>query len=465
MFLRRLFVCIVILIGCQISLADEGGGGSSVAETAEKQAAQQVGPRALSKAFRNAASTATPSVVTIFAYGQPKLNPTITNRIDEKGKLIEVPEKQPTKNDLTGIGSGVIVSDGGLVITNNHVIASAKRVKVQLSDESEIFADMIKGDPDSDVAVLRIKRDSPFVGAGIADSDAIEVGDWVLAIGSPFRLEATVSAGIISAKNRPVERIKRGRLLQTDAAINPGNSGGPLIDLDGNVVGISTAIATRNGGYQGIGFAIPINHAKWIADELDQHGQVRRAAIGASLVSLKPRIANQVKLPAYLGVLVYQTIKDSAAERAGFEQLDVILEFAGERVRSPESLQDVIERKPIGSTQEVKVFRKGKEVMLKVEIASAEDTTLTAKKEEKDAEASGEKAEDNAGEDEDEEMPADDEKVTQEDDAETNESKSESESDEPEESESEEEIKTESETDGDDSSGDSDADKSDETSS
>ena len=455
MFLRQLFVCIVILIGCQASLADEGGGGASVAESTDKQAAQQVGPRALSKAFRNAASTATPSVVTIFAYGQPKLNPTITNRIDERGKLIEVPEKQPTEKDLTGIGSGVIVSDGGLIITNNHVIASAKRVKVQLSDESEIFADMIKGDPDSDVAVLRIKRESPFVGAGIADSDAIEVGDWVLAIGTPFRLEATVSAGIISAKNRPVERIKRGRVLQTDAAINPGNSGGPLIDLDGNVVGISTAIATRNGGYQGIGFAIPINHAKWIADELDQHGQVRRAAIGATLASLKPKVATKVKLPAYLGVLVYQIIKDSAAERAGFEQLDVILEFAGERVRSNESLQDVIERKPIGSIQEVKVFRKGKEVMLKVEIASAEDTTLTKKKEE-EGEESGDK-------EQEEEKPADDEKATQKDDAEAKQSKSEA--DEPDESEAEEENKTESETDDDDSADESDADKSDETSS
>ena len=314
---------------------------------------------------------------------------------------------------------------------------------------------MIKGDPDSDVAVLRIKRESPFVGAGIADSDAIEVGDWVLAIGTPFRLEATVSAGIISAKNRPVERIKRGRLLQTDAAINPGNSGGPLIDLDGNVVGISTAIATRNGGYQGIGFAIPINHAKWIADELDQHGQVRRAAIGATLASLKPKVATKVKLPAYLGVLVYQIIKDSAAERAGFEQLDVILEFAGERVRSNESLQDVIERKPIGSIQEVKVFRKGKEVMLKVEIASAEDTTLTKKKEE-EGEESGDK-------EEEEEKPADDEKATQKDDAEAKQSKSEA--DEPDESEAEEENKTESETDDDDSADESDADKSDETSS
>ena len=203
----------------------------------------------------------------------------------------------------------------------------------------------------------------------------MEIGDWVLAIGSPFKLEATVSAGIISAKNRRLERIRRGRLLQTDAAINPGNSGGPLIDLDGNVIAINTAIATRTTGYQGVGFAIPINQAKWIADELANHGRVRRAAMGTTLVELKPRLAKKFNLEPHLGVLVYQIIEGSVADRAGFKQLDVILEFAGERVHSSNSLQEVIERKPIGSIQEVKVLRAGEEIMLKVELAPLDDPT------------------------------------------------------------------------------------------
>ena len=246
--------------------------------------------------------------------------------------------------------------------------------------DTEIPATEVRGDPDSDVATLRISREEGeegFASTELADSDAIEIGDWVLAIGSPFRLEATVSAGIISAKNRSLKRINRGRLIQTDAAINPGNSGGPLVDLEGRTVAISTAIATRNGGYQGIGFAIPINHAKWIADELANHGRVRRAAMGTSLVELKPRIAKKFGLEPNLGVLVYQIIDGSVADRAGFKQLDVILEFAGERVRSPNSLQEVIERKPIGSIQDVKVLRGGEEVMLQVELATVDDPTGT----------------------------------------------------------------------------------------
>lgn len=327
----------------------------------------QAGPRALSRAFRAAARKATPSVVTVFSYGQEKATGFAQQSVDADNA------SQPTEKTMTGIGSGVIIDNDGLVITNNHVITGAKRVVVQLPDESEIVASVVRGDPDSDVAMLRIERDEPFVGADIADSDSVEVGDWVLAIGSPFRLEATVSAGIISAKNRPIERISRGRMLQTDAAINPGNSGGPLIDLDGNVIGISTAIATRNGGYQGIGFAIPINHAKWIADELDQHEKVRRAAIGVTMLELTPKYAKMFKRKPFMGVLVYQLIEGSVADVAGIEQLDVILEFAGERVTSPETLQEVIERKSIGSIQEIKVDRKGEEIILKVELATVDD--------------------------------------------------------------------------------------------
>ena len=357
-------------------------GWSDEITTSPTDAAIQVGPRALSKAFRNAARRATPSVVTIYTYGQE------TPSQRARTELPNVPglpqpnqndqDKKPDEKKLTGLGSGVIVSSDGLVITNNHVITGAKRVVVHLSDETEIEATVFRGDPDSDVGMLRIERDSPFQACGVGDSDELEVGDWVLAIGSPFRLEATVSAGIISAKNRPLNRIKRGRVLQTDAAINPGNSGGPLIDLDGNVIGLSTAIATRNGGYQGIGFAIPINNAKWIADELDQHSRVRRAAIGARLLELTPKYAKLFKKPAYSGVLVYQVIAGSAADRAGLKQLDVILEFAGETVRSPESLQEVVERKPVGSFQEVKIRRGDEEMTLQVELATVEDPTQSS---------------------------------------------------------------------------------------
>ncbi|WP_442510890.1 S1C family serine protease [Novipirellula sp. SH528] len=361
-------------------LADDAAAAT---ENGESMSEIQAGPRALSKAFRVAARRATPSVVTVFAYGQNVETTDEESETDRPGPT--PPQEESVDGDaipLTGLGSGVILSETGLIITNNHVITGAKKVVVQLADETEIEAVEVHGDPDSDVAIVRIERDKPFDVATLGDSDQMDIGDWVLAIGSPFRLEATVSAGIISAKNRKLTRIRRGRLLQTDAAINPGNSGGPLVDLDGKMIAISTAIATRNGGYQGIGFAIPINQAKWIADELAEFGHVRRAALGIKLAELNPKVAKQVNLPVGLGILVHQVIAGSAGERAGLKPMDVILEFAGERVLNPSSLREVIERKPIGSVQEVKISRAGKEMTVQVELASIEDPTLQKNDEE-----------------------------------------------------------------------------------
>ncbi|MEM1228677.1 MAG: trypsin-like peptidase domain-containing protein [Planctomycetota bacterium] len=341
------------------------------------------GARALSRAFRNAARSATPSVVTVFSYGQnedsnespaesepestePPIGPTPPPRSEEDGLT------------LSGLGSGVLVDSTGWIVTNHHVITGAKRVRVQLPDETEWVATRVHGDPTSDIAVLKIECGEPLPFLSYGNSDSLEIGDWVLAIGSPFKLEATVSAGIISAKNRSLGQIRRGRLLQTDAAINPGNSGGPLIDLDGRLIAISTAIATRNGGYQGIGFAIPSNQANWIARELREFGRVRRAAMGIRLAELNPSVARKLSLKPYLGVLVYQVIRDSAADRAGLESLDIILEFAGQRVRRTRELQEVVEREPIGSTQEVRIQRNGKELTLPIVLAPLEDPTALA---------------------------------------------------------------------------------------
>lgn len=346
----------------------------------EVLAALQAGPKALSLAFRVAAKRATPSVVVLYAYGQDSEDTGASETEPDEDELpllerAEIPTPPPAEEKLTGIGSGVIVSKDGLIITNNHVIANAKRVVVQLPDETRVDATVSRGDPESDVAMLRVDPPTELQTVEMGDSDKLEIGDWVLAIGSPFKLEATVSAGIISGKNRRIDRIKRSSMLQTDAAINPGNSGGALIDLDGKVVGISTAIATRSGFYQGVGFAIPINQARWIADELDQHGKVRRAAIGTTLVELKPRIAKQFKLEPYSGILVYQIIKDSVAEKAGIKPLDVIVAFAGEKVVDSTELQEAIERQPIGSTQPITVMRGGERIELQVQLATVDDPT------------------------------------------------------------------------------------------
>lgn len=318
-----------------------------------------VGPRALSRAFREAARRATPSVVTIVTYGQQQ------NQEGENPQDVD-PNTGNERLPATGLGSGVIIDAAGVVLTNNHVVRDATRVIVKLQDGTELQGSSIVGDPDSDLATLKVESRFPLTAAAIGDSEALEIGDWVLAIGSPFQLEATVSAGIISAKERTLPGIRRAELLQTDAVINPGNSGGPLINLDGEVVGISTAIATRNGVFQGIGFAIPTDQAKWIADELLEHGKVRRAKMGISLAELTRPFADRLQLEPDSGVVAYQVAAGSAAEEAGIEPLDVIVEFAGNSVRNPAELRRAIERRPVGSTQPVTIVRKGERRELQV---------------------------------------------------------------------------------------------------
>ncbi len=420
-----MLVCLVT--ASQWVTAKQVAGDDQVSEA-------KVEARALSQAFRDAARDATPSVVTILSYGQnlpdeaapsaddqaeddsfpdqpldefdqdrsDRDSDRSADREDEAGDDDDrnadesetneddsaTPDDLPLdrtpspvqSNDgqsltITGLGSGVIINADGQVITNHHVVAGAKKVMVQMQDQTELEAYDIHGDPESDIATFRLRSPEPIPSATLGDSDQLEIGDWVLAIGSPFKLEATVSAGIISAKNREIKRISRGRLLQTDAAINPGNSGGPLINLDGEVVAISTAIATRNGGYQGIGFAIPINHAKWIAAELAEHGRVRRASIGITAAELNKKIATKLNLPVGAGVAVYQLIEGGAGAKAGLKQLDIITAIAGEPIRSGSSMQQIIERLPIGSMQKLTVLRAGKQLELDILIAPIEDPT------------------------------------------------------------------------------------------
>jgi serine protease Do len=268
------------------------------------------------------------------------------------------------------VGSGVIIDAAGIVLTNNHVVAGADEVIVRLQDGSEITATEILTDRMSDVAIVRFKPESEIKAANFGDSDLLEIGDWVIAIGSPFELEATVSAGIISAKGRGISRIPRGRLIQTDAAINPGNSGGPLVSLDGLIIGINTAIATNNGGNQGVGFAIPSNQTKWICQELLAHGKVRRAWLGIEIGELNADAARRLKLKARSGVRVVNVFRDSPADKGGLEDDDVITKFGAVRVRSPGDLQAAVEQQPIGSARKMIVVRGGDNVTL--------DVTLTA---------------------------------------------------------------------------------------
>ncbi len=323
------------------------------------------GPRALSRAFRDASSRAIPSVVTIIAFGQNRGEEGEQEPVED---LTPIDPEEDNNQQLpaTGLGSGVVISADGVILTNNHVVRDAKRIIVKLQDGTELKAGEIIGDATSDIATLRVEPEGELVPAALGDSEMMEIGDWVLAIGSPFQLEATVSAGIISAKDRALPNIPRASLLQTDAVINPGNSGGPLINIDGEVIGVNTAIATRSGSFQGIGFAVPIDQAKWIADELVEHGKVRRSRIGIQLAELKRAFSDQLGVPVNEGVVAYQVTKGSPGEKGGIEPLDVIVEFGGRRVRRPTELRGVIERRPAGTAQKVVVLRKGERVELEV---------------------------------------------------------------------------------------------------
>lgn len=316
--------------------------------------------RDLSVAFRTASEKVLPSVVTIL--GQTKdIDPT-------QQALGFVDEGDPSIYD--SVGSGVIVDATGLIITNNHVVADAKRVLVRLYDGREIVAEDIRKDRDSDLATLRIKSDEPFPFTPLGNSDELGVGDWVLAIGSPFSLDSTVSAGIISGKGRMLEGMIRGQLIQTDASINPGNSGGPLVNLAGEVVGINTAIATRNGGFQGVGFAIPCNRVRWVTSELVSNGSVRRAMLGVRTDRIPQNVASTLKLPPRGGAYVIQVTPNRPAAKAGIQVGDIIVQIGAQPIRTNTELGEIIEQLPVGETTEVALLRAKERLVLPIKLES-----------------------------------------------------------------------------------------------
>lgn len=259
----------------------------------------------------------------------------------------------------TSLGSGILVDKKGLVVTNNHVVEDASEILVRLSnDKTELKAKVIGTDPKTDLAVLRIEgaKELPAP-AEWGDSDTVEVGDWAIAIGSPFALDQSVTVGIISAKGRTAEQGLggdfNGELLQTDAAINPGNSGGPLCDLDGKIIGINTAIYTRSGGYMGIGFAIPSNMAKDIAEKLVAHGKITRGWLGVLIQPLDEELAKELGVKE--GVGVHEVLEGSPAEKAGVNAGDVIVQLNDKDVKSVTELQRKIGNVKPGDSIKLKV--------------------------------------------------------------------------------------------------------------
>jgi serine protease Do len=282
------------------------------------------------------------------------------------GKFFEWPQGEDFLQQ--GSGSGVIVSADGYILTNNHVIEGMDEITVVNANGDKYDAKVVGSDPRTDLAVIKVDG-KDFPAAKLGDSDKIEVGEWVLAVGNPFELQNTVTAGIISARGRSnVGLADYEDFIQTDAAINPGNSGGPLVNLDGEVIGINTAIATRTGGSMGIGFAIPINMAKQVMAQLIKTGKVTRGWLGVYIQPVTPELKDQFKLKSAEGALVADVTQGGPAEKAGMKRGDVIVEYQGEKVKDTGHLRNMVAATEIGTEAEVKVVRDGREKGIRVKI-------------------------------------------------------------------------------------------------
>ena len=322
--------------------------------------------RGLAYAFQSASAKMLPCVVTVLAKRAD---------VDETLDDLDLLEENPS---AFNIGSGVIIAPDGLCVTNHHVIKGCKGIRVRLSDGREMLGKDVLSDPSSDIAVFRISTKEPLSAAGIGNSDALAIGDWVMTIGSPFALDQTVSVGIISSKGRTIRAPGSsgasssssdktlGQLLQTDATINPGNSGGALLDLNGDLVGINTAIPSTSGQFQGIGFAIPMRRVQWITKELVEFGKVRRAKLGVTVDVIPQYLAEELKIPVRGGVQLTKMVADSPATRAGMEIGDVILELGGQKVFTPEDFRSLVEQLPADRAYPIKFLRDGKFLTLEI---------------------------------------------------------------------------------------------------
>lgn len=269
------------------------------------------------------------------------------------------------------LGSGFILDKEGYIVTNNHVVEDADKIKVRLYDEKEFDAEVVGRDPKTDLALIKINDADDLIPMPIGNSDQTEVGSWVVAIGSPFGFEQTVTAGIVSAKGRFLGSGEYDDFIQTDASINPGNSGGPLINMNGEVVGINTAIVASG---QGIGFAIPINMAKNIVAQLKEGGEVTRGWLGVGIQNLTPELKDYYKIGDRDGVLVMQVFEDNPAANAGIKAKDVITEVDGQPVADTRELSRRIAESPVGKDVTVTLFRDGKELKIPVTLAKRDDS-------------------------------------------------------------------------------------------
>jgi serine protease Do len=281
------------------------------------------------------------------------------------------------------LGSGFIIDGDGSILTNNHVVENAQKIVVKLADEQEYEAKVIGRDPKTDIAVIKIEAKTKLTPANFGDSDGLEVGEWVMAIGNPFGLDSTVTSGIVSAKGRHIGQGPYDNFIQTDASINPGNSGGPLINLRGEVIGINTAIFSRTGGNIGIGFAIPVNLVKELLPQLRGKGKVTRGYLGVLIQKVTPELAESLGMEKSQGALVANVSKDGPADKSGVKVGDVIVEFDGKEIKDSGELPIIVARTPVDKKVRMKVLRDKKELTLNVAVGELKDEEVVASAPEK----------------------------------------------------------------------------------
>ena len=277
----------------------------------------------------------------------------------------------PQERQSSALGSGFIIDTKGIVVTNNHVIQDAEDIIVRVNGDKEFKAKVIGADPLSDIAVLQLDTKENFVPVKFGDSDKARIGDWVIAIGNPFGLGGTVTSGIISARNRSIGLSRYEDYIQTDASINSGNSGGPLFDMNGNVIGINTAILGRSGSI-GIGFSIPSNSAKIVIDQLLEFGETKRGWLGVRIQDVTKEIAEVENLKEPRGALVASVAENSPSAKAGVKAGDIILEFDGEKIKEMKELPIIVARTEVGKKVEVKIWRNKKEIIKKITLGRLE---------------------------------------------------------------------------------------------
>lgn len=372
------FVAVVIVVGILVASSLYSAAGTR---------ATAVGKSGLPESFSRLAEAVSPAVVNIrtvktIAGGGPVLRqfkqpPFGKNYpFDDFFKRF-FGDDQQREYKQRSLGSGFIIDKEGYIVTNNHVIEGADQIKVKLSNEIEYDAEIIGRDPSTDLALIKIKSDRQYSVVTFGDSNDLKVGEWVVAIGSPFGLEHTVTAGIVSAKGRVIGSGPYDDFIQTDASINPGNSGGPLINMKGEVVGINTAILAEG---QGIGFAIPVNIAKTVIEQLKAHGEVVRGWLGVGIQDITEEISDYYGIKGVKGVLVTKVFTGDPADKAGIRPKDIILEVNGQKIETSRELTRVIAAIPSGDTASIKILRDGMEKTFKVKIAERIDASIPSRR-------------------------------------------------------------------------------------